>query len=650
MRLCIAWTLALTALTAPSSATPADQALARWTLIEGGRVAIAGRIYTDIAELPTGDYQVEMVDWVAVNAVPEDLERMTGLRQLRELRLPGPLWNRNADGGRDLSRQTKFLAPVTALEKLTFSDHFLDRIRFRDAGLDEIRALTNLRELAIRQAEVKGPGLRHFSQLQSLDVTLCPLNDLTALAGMTKLRRLWAGDTFVSDLAPLAGLTALEDLDLHGTGIRDDAAPHLAKLQALRRLDLQGTNISDDAVATLETLTNLETLNLYRTRISNAGLERLSRLPRLREIDVRYTRVTASGHDAFRAARPQARIQFAGGNARSISKLAPPPGRDPAALAAWIRKLGGTARLQNGFVSLRGIPLDDRSVEALTRLPGLRALDLEASDLGDAAMPRLATISALEELSLNSTQISDTGLAALTPLRRLQRLHLNNTYVEGAPFASWPADSAIEELSLLGTATSDAALPGIARLGRLRKLVLAESDVTGPGLAALASLPLIHLDLSAADIADDAPLEKLTKLRWLSLRDTRISDLTLARKLPALTSLETLDLARTRISNAGIEFLSRLTALHHLDLAYAELDDSTLPKLAPLQQLETLNLDSTHLTDAAVDSLALFKNLKSLDMYHSLLTAQGLARLRTALPGAKVVWDKGAGLPHRRRA
>ena len=182
-----------------------------------------------------------MVDWVAVNAVPEDLERMTGLRGLRELRLPGPLWNRNADGGKDLSKLLKFLAPVSTVEKLTFSDHFLDRIRFRDTGLEEIASLTGLRELAMRQAEVKGPGLRHFVNLRSLDVTLCPLADLQGIAGMKGLQRLWAGDTFVSDLAPLAGLTALEDLDLHGTGIRDENIAQLAGLQKLRRLDLQGT-------------------------------------------------------------------------------------------------------------------------------------------------------------------------------------------------------------------------------------------------------------------------------------------------------------------------------------------------------------------------------------------------------------------------
>jgi len=629
---------------------PADRAVARWTLLEGGRVGIGDRVIHDVADLPADDYQLEMVDWVAVNAVPEDLERMTGLRNLRELRLPGPLWNRNADGGKDLSKLLRFLSPVTSIEKLTFSDHFLDRIRFRDAGLDAIASLTGLRELALRQAEVKGPGLRHFSRLQSLDVTLCPLSDLEGLTGMKGLRRLWAGDTFVSDLAPLAELTALEDLDLHGTGIRDDAVVHLAGLRALRRLDLQGTNISDAAVATLERLSNLETLNLYRTKISNAGLERLSKLTKLQEIDIRYTRVTASGYDALRAALPRARIQFAGGGGRQISKLPAPKGRDAAELAKWVQAIGGTVRREEGFVSLRGVPLDATAVAAVARMPGLRILDLEATDLGDAAMAALAGVGTLEELTLNSTQVSDAGLAPLGGLRRLKRLRLNNTYVEGAAFADWPAGAMLEELSLLGTPANDVSIAGVARLTRLQRLVLAESDVTGMGLTALAELLIVDLDLSGTDVTDNAPLEKFAGLRSLRLRDTRITDLTLARKLGGLRFLENLDLARTRISSAGMDGLANLTGLRVLDLAYAELDDAGLAKLAPLRQLETLNLDSTHVTDAGVKLLTGFPKLRQLDMYHSLLTAQGLAALRAAVPGLRVIWDKESGLPHRRRA
>ena len=114
-----------------------DRSVAEWTLSMGGRVRLAGesRYLGDIAQLPSHSIRIEALDWVGVNADPPDLERLSALRNLKELHLPGPFWNRNADGGRDGSKDLRFLAGVTTLEVLTFSDHFLDRVRFKDEGL-----------------------------------------------------------------------------------------------------------------------------------------------------------------------------------------------------------------------------------------------------------------------------------------------------------------------------------------------------------------------------------------------------------------------------------------------------------------------------------------------------------------------------------
>src|SRR5262249_40663758 len=83
-----------------------DRTVAEWTLSMGGRLRIVGgsRYIVDVTQLPSRNFQIEALDWVGVNADPPDLERLGGLRNLRELHLPGPLWNRNADGGRDGSK------------------------------------------------------------------------------------------------------------------------------------------------------------------------------------------------------------------------------------------------------------------------------------------------------------------------------------------------------------------------------------------------------------------------------------------------------------------------------------------------------------------------------------------------------------------
>src|SRR5260370_493889 len=153
---------------------PPDRRVAEWTLTMGGRVGVAGQPsrIQDIASLPSGDIQLEILDWVGMNVDPPDLERLTGLAHLKELHLPGPLWNRNADGGRDGSRDLRYIDGIQTLEALTFSYHFLDRIRFKDDGLAEIKDLTNLRELALRQSGITGQALGPFKHLRALDATL----------------------------------------------------------------------------------------------------------------------------------------------------------------------------------------------------------------------------------------------------------------------------------------------------------------------------------------------------------------------------------------------------------------------------------------------------------------------------------------------
>ena len=647
--------LVLLAAVTPLLAGPADRTVAEWTLLHGGRVALNGspRPLSDIAQLPAADFALTLLDWVAVNAVPEDLARLAGLTHLRELRLPGPLWNRNADGGKNLSQELRHLARLGTLQRITFSDHFLDRIRFTDDGLLAIGGLDNLRELALRQSEVTGKGLKPFHLLEALDITLCPVDDagFAHLAAMKQLRRLRAGNTLISShaLASLAPLSLLEELDLSGTAIDDAAIPHLAPLTRLRRLDLAGANITDAAVETIARLPALEELNLYRTKVTNTGLARLRSLATLRDLDVRYSRATAAGVAAL--ARPGLAIAFSA--APSLRAPAPPPRPDARpgdALPAWIRSLGGELSADQTRLSLRGTPINDATAAALAPLgPTLRHLDLSATEIGDAGLAVLARFPHLESLHLASTAVSSAGLAGLP--RALKKLVLDNTYFEGTGLPPLPA---LVELDLLGAPVSD---PGLAALAaaapHLRRLHLAETDVSSAGLAALARLPrLEHLDLAATDIDDAAlpHLQPLAQLTFLRLRETRITDKGLA-SLSSLSRLQTLDLGRTRLTNTGLAHLARLNRLTHLNLEYADIDDAGLALLTPaLAALRDLNLDSTNITDAAAPALARLAALESLNLYHTVLSSAALDQLKPALPRCRIIWDPDSSRNNRRRA
>ena len=650
---------AMAALAAVSlgAAAQADRDVAQWTLQHGGRVGLQGaaRSIAALDQLaPSDAFEVTLVDWVGVNAVPEDLARLAGLTKLRELRLPGPIWNRNADGGKDLSGEMRHLAKLGTLERITFSDHFLDNIRFRDEGLIAIGGLDNLRELSLRQAQIKGPGLKPFRLLESLDISLCPVKDegFATVGNMKQLRRLWAANTLITPAAleRLSGLSHLEDLDLSGTEIDDAGIAQLAALKRLRRLQLASTSLTDAALETIASLPALEELNLYRTKVTNAGLARLKGLPKLHDVDLRYTRVTAAGV-AELASGGRVRVAFSA--VPSTQRDAPPPppaGANASAVVAWIRRLGGTVSSDGSAISLRGSAIGDRGLDALEALGAtLHKLDVSGTGIGDAGIAALARLPLLEELDLGSTSATDRGLAGLKA-PRLRKLVLDNTYVEGTGLA---ASESLEALDLLGAPVSDAGLEAIARAApALQRLHLGETDVTGAGLAALRGLSkLKHLDLAATEVGDEGlkHVGKLVGLNFLRLRETRLSDVGLAH-LSALASLEFLDLGRTRISNAGMPHLGKFATLRTLVLEYAEVDDVGLAPLAALGSLRDLNLDSTNITDAAMTRLGGYPALVRLNLYHTLVTIEGVNQLKKSRPACVVIWDPQSSTNNRRRA
>lgn len=632
-------------------AEPADRKAAEFTLAMGGRVKLIGdaRRITDVSQLPSGDFRVEILDWVGMNVDPPDLERLSVLPALRELHLPGPIWNQNADSGRDGSVDFKYLAGIQSLESITFSYHFLDSIRFRDQGIAALAPLKNLKELVVRQSAVKGHPLEPLHSLEALDVTLCPFDDegLRHVKGMPKMKRLLIGDTVVTDagMEALRGLTELEQLDIHGTPITDAGLANIAGLKKLKKLNLMGTAISDASIAVLTELPQLEELNLYRTKISNTGLTALKRLQALGEIDVRYSRVTQGGVDELRAALPNTRIVFLQTSARA-------PVRADAAnltLAEWVRKLGGALRSENGAVtevSLAGTAVTDTQLAKLASAKTLRKLSLEGTEIGDAGLQSLRELAGLRELNISSTSVTDAGLQHLSRLP-LRKLSLANTYVEGAGLKHV---SAVEDLDLHASPIGNGALPELGFFPNLRRLSLAATDISdGAALEKLTKVEI--LDLGATDLTDAGlkPLAQLPALRTLILRDSRFTDAGLEH-LAAIANLRQLDLTRNRISDKGMPALARMTQLESLTIDYGEINDKGFNQLSNLHALQALSVDSTHITDAAVATLTQFTALRELNLYHTHVTKEALERLRSALPNCRIVWDAKSNLPSRRRS
>lgn len=294
-------------------------------------------------------------------------------------------------------------------------------------------------------------------------------------------------------------------------------------------------------------------------------------------------------------------------------------------------------------------------------------LDLRGSQrLTDRGLVKLADLSRLEVARLdNCYSIVGYGLLAFSISHRLHTLSLANCRrLTDEAIINISHLNSLEALSLDGCrCLTDRSLAALAGLFRLKKLDVSQCDlITDAGLKALENLEeLEELSLGWCRLISDNGVDILTghygrsqRLRVLSLARSSITDAA-GDYLSRLQSLEELDI--NGCSNIGSYALGRafskmtklttldvsycpgvlrsswqgcIQSLKRLDLCYSAVRDSHLAKLTDLPNLEELNFDSCLVGDWSIAHLAdnnVTPNLTSLDLADTELTDLGMAHL-----------------------
>jgi len=145
------------------------------------------------------------------------------------------------------------------------------------------------------------------------------------------------------------------------------------------------------------------------------------------------------------------------------------------------------------------------------------------------------------------------------------------------------------------------------------------------------SLCLAHTRVTDAGLVR---LPALNQLRWLDLSFTSAGDAGLA-SFAQSQQLRQLSLEKTRITAASIDFIARLRQLEELDLSQTAIGDDDLPQLARLTRLKTLWLTGTHITDEGLPALAPLRSLEQLEVGDTAVTSDALENLRKRLPRLK---------------
>ncbi len=304
---------------------------------------------------------------------------------------------------------------ITLFQDLRAEQETPPALRERLAGVKEViqppasRITYSLPSAFLRRLAEACPGLR------SLNLFNTDLNELSPLAGLTELQRLYLSNTQVQELSPLAGLTELRELSLGNTQIRD-LSP-LVGLAELQRLYLSNTQVR--GLSALAGLTELQRLCLDNTQVRD--LSPLAGLRKLQRLDLSSTQVSDLSP---LAGLTELRVLFLSNT--QVSDLSPLAGltdlQELFLPNTQVRDLSPLA----GLTELRELHLNNTQVRDLSPLEGLTALEeLSLAKLSLDALPRFCLRDGLD-LRLNGTRFSRQPEA----LFRLPRAEVLRTYYD----------------------------------------------------------------------------------------------------------------------------------------------------------------------------------------------------------------------------
>ncbi len=133
--------------------------------------------------------------------------------------------------------------------------------------------------------------LNDYPALNSLDLSLTHITDaglqeIKGLRGITNFNLYFAQYVTDEGVAAIQNWKQLRRLNLHGTKAGDTALEHIAGMTALESLDVGSTLMTDVGLERLTMLTNLKELTMGGNELGDAGLQALRQMPTLTYLDL----------------------------------------------------------------------------------------------------------------------------------------------------------------------------------------------------------------------------------------------------------------------------------------------------------------------------------------------------------------------------
>lgn len=529
-----------------------------------------------------------------------------------------------------------------------------------DADLENLRGLSTLAELNLKQTRVTDAGLKSLAGMP-LAKTLGVLN---IGPGITD-----------AGLDHLTGFPRLNYLNLSGCPSLSPAG--LAKLRTftpLRQLNLSGCNLTDGHLASLKELP-LTHLHLAQSnQLTDAGLVNLGPMKELVQLDVEGAGLTDAGlrtvaenmpalvilnltHDAP-AVTDAGIAHLRGSRLRHLcidgSKLTPETCTPlPRCVIDLNRKILEPSdvhwREANRLLTRGGhwltvqLPSGPHSARNAGELPGepftvIAIENVAGYSFGDDDLKRLAELRTIQRLTEEGSQLTDDGLKHLAPLTGLTVLNLGRTKVTDTGIKHLAALTQLGTLVLDGTEVSDAGVDTLAGLKKLTTLQLKGTLITEAGLKKLqAALPGCKIAWQDPNRSIAERVLKSGGTLIVLLPNKPEQQLVPGDRVPdgpfRFKDIALINLPDPTAAVGGLRGLSHVE--YHLGITGPSVTDATLKQLAALPGPPTfpyLGIVNTQMTDAGLAHLTRLKGVGRLDVSGTRISDAGLVHL-LEMPG-----------------
>ena len=246
-------------------------------------------------------------------------------------------------------------------------------------------------------------------------------------------------------------------------------------------------------------------VNLRGSWVNDVDLTNLLRLPHLEKLDLSHTRITDEGMVLLKTAPKISDLNL------YYAELITDQGMT--AIKDWkhLKRL-----------NVRGTRISDGTLEIVSHLTQLEALDIANAPTTDNGLDNLITLTRLKELSLGRRRLSDNVLEMLRLLPTLTHLDLSGPRSPDRP------DRVPGSRTGESGAMDENTVRAISELKELQALKLGYSNISADGLRILSALSQVErLGLESCTRIDDAAVAELANwksLKYVDLQETQVTE------------------------------------------------------------------------------------------------------------------------------